>query len=172
MAVAQRELVDRKKWLTPETFVEDWAVAQLLPGPNVINLSLMIGDRYFGLAGALSAMAGLLCFPLCIVIALAAFVADPTATPIAGGALRGMATVVAGLIGANALKLVPAIRRNPIGTVGCIVFCTAAFIGIAFLGLPLFGVLVALGLPACGYAARNLKKMAQQRPTSTNETTQ
>ena len=167
MAVAQRELVDRKKWLTPETFVEDWAVAQLLPGPNVINLSLMIGDRYFGFAGALAAMAGLLCFPLCIVLALAAFVADPATTPLAQGALRGMGTVVAGLIGANALKLMPAIRRNPIGIVGCAVCCTAAFIGIVFLRFPLFSVLVTLGLPACSYAAWNLKKLARDRPAPT-----
>ena len=48
LAVAQRELVDRRGWLTRLEFVELYAVAQLLPGPNVVNLSLMIGDRYFG----------------------------------------------------------------------------------------------------------------------------
>jgi chromate transporter len=45
LAVVQRELVEKKKWLTLDEFVEDWAVAQILPGPNVVNLSLMIGDR-------------------------------------------------------------------------------------------------------------------------------
>jgi chromate transporter len=46
LAVVQRELVDKKRWLTLQEFVEDWAVAQILPGPNVVNLSLMIGDRH------------------------------------------------------------------------------------------------------------------------------
>ena len=55
LAVVQRELVEKKRWLTREEFVEDWAVAQIMPGPNVVNLSLMIGDRYFGLRGALAA---------------------------------------------------------------------------------------------------------------------
>ena len=55
LAVVQRELVEKKRWLTREEFLEDWAVAQILPGPNVVNLSLMIGDRYFGFAGALAA---------------------------------------------------------------------------------------------------------------------
>lgn len=49
LAVVQRELVEKKRWLTLEEFVEDWAAAQVLPGPNVINLALMIGGRHFGL---------------------------------------------------------------------------------------------------------------------------
>jgi len=43
LAVVQRELVEKKKWLTQDEFIEDWAVAQILPGPNVVNLSLMLG---------------------------------------------------------------------------------------------------------------------------------
>ena len=42
LAVVQRELVEKKRWMTREQFVEDWAVAQIMPGPNVINLALMI----------------------------------------------------------------------------------------------------------------------------------
>ena len=56
LAVVQRELVEKKRWLTREQFIEDWAVAQIMPGPNVVNLSMMIGDRYFGLSGALIAL--------------------------------------------------------------------------------------------------------------------
>ena len=42
------ELVEKKRWMTQEEFIEDWAVAQIMPGPNVVNLALMIGGRYFG----------------------------------------------------------------------------------------------------------------------------
>jgi hypothetical protein len=52
LAVVQRELVEKKRWLTREEFIEDWAVAQIMPGPNVINLSIMLGCRYFGWRGA------------------------------------------------------------------------------------------------------------------------
>jgi len=48
IAVAQRELCERRRWLTPQDFVTLLAGAQVLPGPNVCNLSLMIGDRFFG----------------------------------------------------------------------------------------------------------------------------
>jgi hypothetical protein len=44
LAVVQRELVERRGWLTREQFLEGWAVAQTLPGPNVVNLALMLGD--------------------------------------------------------------------------------------------------------------------------------
>ena len=72
LAVVQRELVEKKRWMTREQFIEDWAVAQILPGPNVINLSLMIGGRYFGLAGALAGVAGMLTAPLVVALLLAA----------------------------------------------------------------------------------------------------
>ena len=71
LAVVQREMVERKRWLTQEEFIEDWAVAQVMPGPNVVNLSLMIGDRYFGLRGAMTALAGILTVPLLLVLRLA-----------------------------------------------------------------------------------------------------
>src|SRR5471030_1388013 len=60
LAVVQLEMVERKRWLTQEEFIEEWAVAQIMPGPNVINLSMMIGGRYFGLRGAMTALAGML----------------------------------------------------------------------------------------------------------------
>ena len=54
LAVAQRELVERKRWLTREQFVEMLALSQVLPGPNIVNLALMLGDRFFGLRGAVA----------------------------------------------------------------------------------------------------------------------
>src|SRR6478672_11162766 len=71
LAIVQRELVEKKRWMTREEFIEDWAVAQIMPGPNVVNLSLMVGGRYFGLKGAMVALAGMLTVPLVLVLILA-----------------------------------------------------------------------------------------------------
>src|SRR6218665_549926 len=95
LAVVQRELVERKRWMSNEEFVEDWAVAQVMPGPNVVNLSIMIGDRYFGLRGALAALAGMLTFPLVLVLVLAVVYARFSSHPAVAGALRGMGGVAA-----------------------------------------------------------------------------
>ncbi|MCW5650703.1 MAG: chromate transporter [Ramlibacter sp.] len=156
LAVVQRELVEKKRWMTREEFVEDWAVAQILPGPNVINLSMMIGDRYFGLRGALVALTGMLAAPLVIVLGLALVYAHFAGSPQVAGALRGMGAVAAGLITATGLKLVSALRTNPLGLRTCIVLALLCFTGVALLRLPLAWVLLALGSVACVLAWRRL----------------
>lgn len=159
LAVVQRELVDKKQWLTREQFVEDWAVAQILPGPNVVNLSLMIGDRYFGLRGALVALAGMLVFPLLVVLLLAAVFAGIADSPAAQGALRGMGAVAAGLIAATGLKLVSALKKNVMGALVCWALAAITFIAIALLRIPLVWVLLVVGGLACVWAYRQLGRI-------------
>ena len=156
LAVVQRELVDKKKWLTREEFIDDWAVAQVMPGPNVINLGLMLGDRYFGLTGALTAMAGLLLFPLIVVLVLASMFAGIADMPQAQGALRGMSAVAAGLITGTGLKLIPALKTNVLGIPISALIAVMIFIAIALLRLPLVWVLLTMGLVACGLAHHRL----------------
>jgi chromate transporter len=156
LAVVQRELVEKKQWLTTDEFIEDWAVAQILPGPNVVNLSLMIGDRYFGLRGALAALAGMLTFPLLLVLALAALFAGVSDLPSVQGALRGMGAVAAGLISATGLKLIGALKSNVMSKAVCIALATVTFITIALLRLPLAWVLLSVRLLACLWAYRQL----------------
>ncbi|HEX9392219.1 MAG TPA: chromate transporter [Usitatibacteraceae bacterium] len=157
MVAAQRELVDVRRWMTNEEFVEDWAVAQIMPGPNVINMALMYGGRQFGVRGALAAMAGLLTIPLALVLLVAVVYSHYASHPGVAGALRGMGAVTAGLIMATGIKLIPAVKMNVLGRVLCIVFGATAFISLALLRLPLLYVLPSLGLVACTLAYQKLK---------------
>lgn len=152
LAVVQRELVDKRRWLTREQFVEDWAVAQVLPGPNVINLALMLGDRHFGWRGALAAVAGMLLFPLCLLIALVLGFATVADQPVAQGALRGMGAVAAGLVGGTALKLASALGSNVLGRVGCGLAAAGIFGAVAIGRLPLALALLLVGGPAAAWA--------------------
>lgn len=156
LAVVQRELVERKRWLTREQFVEDWAVAQIMPGPNVVNLSMMIGDRCFGLSGALAALAGMLTLPTLAVVLLAALYSNVADVPLVQGALRGMGAVAAGLILGTGIKLIGALRANPLGMPACIGLALATFVAIGLLRLPLGPVLLVLGGAACVWAWRRL----------------
>ena len=158
LAVVQRELVDKKQWLTLDEFVEDWAVAQIMPGPNVVNLSLMIGGRCFGLAGALAALAGLLLAPTLVVLLLAAAVAGFADTAVAQGMLRGMGAVSAGLIAAVGIKLMGALKNNPMGMMTCLGIGALTFIAIGLLRLPLAWVLLSLGPMASVWAAHCIKQ--------------
>jgi chromate transporter len=145
LAVAQRELVDRKRWLTREEFLDTYSVSQLLPGPNVVNLALMLGDRFFGWRGALAGLAGMLAAPVVIVLVLAASYAQFADHPMVAGALRGMGAVAAGLMLAMALKLVGGLRRNVMGPLICALFVLATVVAIAVLRLPLAWVVLAFG---------------------------
>lgn len=156
VAVVQREIVERKQWLTPDEFLEDWAVAQVMPGPNVINLSLMIGGRYFGWQGALAALAGMLAVPLVVVLLLALLYARVGEHPGVAGALRGMAAVSAGMIGAAGLKLTAALARNPMPLPVCITLGAAAFGLVALLQVPLLYVLLGVGGLGCVLSYRKL----------------
>ncbi|MES2954716.1 MAG: chromate transporter [Pseudomonadota bacterium] len=158
LAVVQRELVEKKRWMTREEFVEEWAVAQIMPGPNVVNLSLMIGHRYFGLRGAMAALAGMLTVPLLVVLMLALVYAQFAGHPGVAGALRGMGAVAAGLIAATGLKLMSALKNHPLGLPMCIALAVLCFSGIALLRLPLVYVLLGLGVTACMLTYRKLDR--------------
>ena len=157
LAIVQQELVEKKRWMTREEFIEDWAVAQIMPGPNVVNLSLMIGGRYFGLKGAMAALAGMLTVPLFIVLMLALLYSQFSGNPHVAGALRGMGTVAAGLIVATGLRLAGALQKNVLGMRLCVLMGTLCFVAIAWLRLPLVVVLLGLGGLACTLAYRRLK---------------
>jgi len=160
LAVVQRELVEKKRWMTREEFVEDWAVAQIMPGPNVVNLALMIGGRYFGLRGALVGLAGMLTMPLLVVLGLALVYAHVASNPHVAGALRGMGAVAAGLITATGMKLVSALGKHPLGTAAVAGFAIATFVGVALLRWPLIWVLLGLGGLCCVLTWRRLGRPA------------
>src|SRR4051812_2137557 len=153
LPVAQRELVERERWLTRERFVETLSVAQVLPGPNIVNMALMIGDGFFGWRGVAAAIAGLLLAPLAIVLVAAAIYGQLASVPLVAGALRGMGAVAAGLILSTALKLAPTLRYSPLGLPLAVVFAALTLVAIGFLRWPLVWVVLGLGTLAVALAA-------------------
>ena len=158
LAIVQRDLVERKRWMTREQFVDDWSVAQILPGANVINLSLMIGDRYFGWTGAAAAVAGMLVAPLLVLLVVVVLFSTVAQTELAQGALRGMGAVAAGLIIATGMKLLGALVKNPMGLWVCAALAALTFVAVALLRWPLVWVLLVLGSAACLWSYHLLGK--------------
>ena len=156
LPVAQRELVERERWLTRQQFVEMLAVSQVLPGPNVVNLSLMLGDRAFGWRGALAAMTGMLLAPLVIVLALAVLYEHYGHHAVVAAALRGMGAVAAGLILATGLKLLGGLRGNALGLARALGF-TAVTVLLLLMHVPLLWVLAGLGSISGAWAWKRLR---------------
>ncbi len=155
LAFIERELVERKKWMTRAEFVEEWAIARTMPGPPALNLCIMVGARYFGWRGALVSLAGMFMFPTMIILALAIAYAQFGNHPQVMDALRGMGAVAAGMIVATGLKLLSALKTNPLGIKVCSALVILSFVGIAIVEWRLLYVLVILG--GIGYVLAFLK---------------
>jgi chromate transporter len=162
LPVAQRELVERLRWLSREDFMAMLSLAQVLPGPNIVNLALMIGDRHFGTRGSAAALAGILAAPLAVVLVLAVLAQQAAHWPAVPGALRGMGIVAAGLILATVWRLAKTLRGNALGLPQCAGLVLATVGAIAALRWPLVAVVLGLGGLAVGRAYLLARRAATQ----------
>ena len=158
LPVAHRALVERERWLSPAQFVELLTLGQVLPGPNIINMALIIGDRSFGWRGALAACAGLLTVPMFIVLALATAYGQYAGQAQVAGALRGMGAVAAGLILATAVKLLRTLKGHPLGLPWCAVLGGATLVMVGLLRWPMVWVVLGLGGVGMALAWRRLRQ--------------
>lgn len=137
---ARRMLVEERRWLTPEEFTDVFSLCNFLPGPNVVNLSIVVGARFQGARGALVAFLGLVSLPLAIVLALAVLYARFGQLPGINALLRGVGTAAAGLVIATGLKMAGPFARKP----WALAFLGATFVAVALLRWPLVPVLLGL----------------------------
>jgi chromate transporter len=146
----RRELVEQRRWLTDREFVEVLTIGQLLPGPNVLNVTVMVGHRFAGFTGALVAVAGYLGWPCLVVIGMGMLYQHYGNVPQVQQALAGMSKVAAGLLLATVIKLVMVLPRNwRSGLFGIL-----AFFGVGVMRWPLLWVLAALAPCAVAFAWR------------------
>jgi len=137
---ARRALVERQRWLTEQEFVDLVALGQLLPGPNVLNLTVMVGYRFAGWAGAAAAVAGFLGWPCLMVIALGVLHQRYGALPLVQQALTDMSAVAAGLLLASVVQMATVLPRQWRPWL----FAGLAFVGVGVLRWPLLIVMGAL----------------------------
>ena len=140
LPMLRRMIVERRRWLTAAEFTELLALCQFLPGPNAVNLTVAVGARFRGAAGALAALAGLLAAPMAIVMGLGSAYARYGTLPLVQQAFTGLAAAAAGLILATACKIAWPLRSRPID-VG---IAAAAFAAIALARLPLLPTMLTL----------------------------
>lgn len=136
---ARRMLVEQRQWMTAEEFNTQLGLCQFLPGPNVINLAVIVGKRYRGVAGAIVAPVGLLAGPLAIVLLLALLYDRYGSLPIAQSMLRGIAAVGCGLLFAMAWRMGAALKDKPV----FLPFTVLTVAAIAWLRWPLPSVMIA-----------------------------
>ncbi|MGH7022250.1 MAG: chromate transporter [Caulobacteraceae bacterium] len=139
---ARRMLVERRGWLDEVQFNETLALCQTLPGPNVVNVSIVVGARFAGPSGALAAVTGLLAAPVAIVLALASLYGRYGESGRIPAMIAGLGAAACGLVAATAAKMaLPIVRARPLSAAP---FIALAFAGVGLIHLPLVWVLLAL----------------------------
>lgn len=137
---ARRMLVEQHRWLTEREFTEVLSLSQFLPGPNIINVAIIIGNRFRGPLGSLAACVGLMLMPFLIVLALAALYSRFADVERVRGATLGVSAAATGLIVAMGLKMITPMKRVrwQIAVAG------VAFVAIGLLRLPLLWTLAVM----------------------------
>ncbi len=101
--------------MAPADFAEVLALCQFLPGPNVGNVSIVLGRRWFGALGSIVAFTGLMALPLVWVFALVLLYADFSSVPGVKAVVTGVGIAGGGLFIGTAVKLAKPLARNPWG---------------------------------------------------------
>jgi len=135
-----REIVQRRQWLGEEDFLSGLALGQIMPGANVANLSLYIGQRLRGAAGAAAALAAMLLPPMVLVLVLAALYQSIEEIAWVHRAIGGVAAAAIGLTAMVGLRAARRVERRavPLAVLALI------FLTIGVLGWPMVPVVLVL----------------------------
>src|ERR1700692_747187 len=140
LAFARRGIVEENRWMTAEEFNETYALCHFLPGPNIVNLSVVFGSRFGGIAGGIAAFAGLVGPSMLLVTVLAALYARYGDVDALRRILAGVSCGAVGLLLSVVFKMMmPLIKKRDVIS---LVAMVAVFIAIGLARLPLQAVLL------------------------------
>jgi chromate transporter len=140
MVFARRAIVDQHRWMTAEEFNETFALCHFLPGPNIVNLSMVFGSRFGGLAGGVAAFTGLVGPPVVVVTVLAALYARFGEVEALRRILGGVSCAAVGLLISVVFRMMmPLIGKRDLAG---LVLLALVFVAIGLLRLPLPAVLL------------------------------
>ena len=149
----ERTVVRDKRWLSASEFLGLYAIGQVLPGPTGISFCVLLGDRFFGLRGAVATLGGFLLLPCVVVIGIATVFQQFQHVPQVQGALHGMGCAAVGLIITTALRMSRTLRGQRAG----IVVAILAFCAVGLARLPVGTVVMTLGVASVAWAWRSLR---------------
>jgi chromate transporter len=150
---ARHVIIEERRWLTEKEFAAILGIGQILPGPNTMNASVMIGDRFQGVTGALLCLLGQMAMPLVIITSLAVVYQRYASVPEVKAALIGAAAGAAGLVLGTALKMAQKIKLTPLGMlVGLMAFGSIGLFEWPL--VPVVLVLVPLGIATAAWEHR------------------
>ncbi len=107
ISLIEREVVDNRKWIKREEFLDLLAVAQSLPGILAVNISVAVGDHLRGMKGSVAAALGTIMPCFLIILAIAVFLTPDLIqnNHVVSSIFRGIRPAVVALIIAPVIKI-------------------------------------------------------------------
>ena len=137
---ARRGIVEKHRWMTADEFNETFALCHFLPGPNIVNFTMVFGSRFGGIPGGIAAFAGLLGPPVVIMMILAALYQHFGEIDALRHILAGVSCAAVGLLFSVVLRMMtPLVKRRDLVA---LVVMAAVFVAIGMVRLPLAAVLL------------------------------
>ena len=148
---ARRVVVEQRQWMDDQEFAETLTLCQLMPGPNIVGVTLCVGAKLRGAIGAVTAVAGFVLLPWTLGLSVGAVILQHAQLAVLQNILGGLSATAAGLLIGTGLRLVVPQRTRPTA----LLFATLAFLAMVFARLPL--PLVLAGLAPLSIAASFLE---------------
>ncbi|MFL5083933.1 MAG: chromate transporter [Xanthobacteraceae bacterium] len=140
LVFARQAIVEQHRWMTADEFNETFALCHFLPGPNIVNLSMVFGARLRGIAGGIAAFAGLLLPPTLIMTVLAIIYGRFGDVDVLRRILAGISCAAVGLLIAVVFRMAtPLLKRLD---ALALILMLGVFLAIGVLRLPLQAVLL------------------------------
>ena len=158
LPILQRELVDKRGWITTEDLSDISAIAQCTPGVIIVNAATYVGAQYGGAAGALCATLGIITPPVIIMSLVAAFLWPYLQNPWARHALAGLQACVCALILHAVVKL---FRASVVDLPGLFLFAASLLLSFFTSVSPVILVLSA-GLAGLGICRVKTRREARR----------
>ena len=165
VAVIERDLVEKKKWISSEEFSDVIAIAESTPGPLAINSATYIGYKVGGFLGSVFATLGVVLPSLAIIYVISLFFNEFLGLEYVGYAFRGIQACVAYLVLSAGIKMLKQIKKTVFNvtlvcvTVVALIVTDLFALGFSTIYFILIGGLVGLAV----YFCKLVKKRTEER---------
>ncbi|MBQ7970525.1 MAG: chromate transporter [Treponema sp.] len=138
MPMLQKELIEKKQWLTEEELIDYYAVGQSTPGIIAVNVATFVGYKHAGILGGIFGTLGIISPSLIIIMILANLINSISDYPIVQKALTGINVAVAALLTSVIINF----AKKTIKNVWNAIFMLISFLLIFALKVPSFIVIL------------------------------
>lgn len=164
MPIMQRELIERRGWITEEELIDYFAIGQSTPGIIAVNVATFVGYKRLGWLGGIIGTIGVVTPSWVIIMLLASAISSVDKYPLAQKALRGINVAVAALLTSVIVKF----SKKTIKNVWNAVFMLLAFVLIYFFKVQSVFIIIASLVIGCLFTIYKQKKVQRTEVSDNN----